>query len=263
MVQYHSIYCLEYDLAFIVTRLTGGKLARRPRIMVPNVPVHVIQRGNNRQACFFQTADYAVYLSKLKEVAEKFEVDIHCFVLMTNHVHLLLQASDCDGISQVMQSLGRYYVRYINTTYQRSGTLWEGRFKSSLVNSEEYLLNVYQYIELNPVRANIVAHPKDYPWSSYHANGGNKEIELLTPHSLYLSLGKDSATRKQAYNLMLSKQLSDDVVDSIRTSVNKSRVLGNDKFVQQISQQLKRYVGHLEHGGDRRSAEFKGWDQRT
>ncbi len=238
-------------------------MARRSRVIVPKMPVHVVQRGNNRQACFFQAADYAVYLSKLKESAEKFNVKIHCFVLMTNHVHLLLQASDYHGISNVMQSLGRYFVRYINTTYNRTGTLWEGRFKSSLVNSEEYLLKVYQYIELNPVRANMVAHPKEYIWSSYHANGSNKHISMITPHPLYLSLGKNSASRKHAYNCLIEEQLSGEALNKIRLSINKSRVLGNDKFVEQISEQLNRFVGYLEHGGDRRSKEFKDWFQGT
>ena len=224
--------------------------------MVPNVPVHVIQRGNNRHACFFQTQDYAVYLSKLKENAHKFKVKVHCFVLMTNHVHLLLTAEDYAGISNVMQSLGRYYVRYINTTYGRSGTLWEGRFKSSLVNSDEYLLNLYQYIEMNPVRGGMVMHPKDYPWSSYHANGGNKHIDFITPHALFLALGESSKQRKVNYNKLLSCALPDDTVNQISTATNKSRVLGNKKFVEQISQQLERYVGYLEHGGDRRSQEF-------
>ena len=231
-------------------------MARRPRTIVPKVPVHVIQRGNNRQACFYQTQDYAVYLNKLKENAHKFKVKVHCFVLMTNHVHLLLTADDYTGISNVMQSLGRYYVRYINTTYKRSGTLWEGRFKSSLVNSEEYLLNLYQYIEMNPVRASMVAHPRDYPWSSYHANGGNKKIDFITPHPLFLTLGKNNQQRKRNYNDLLLSALSQDTINMISTATNKSRVLGNKKFVEQISQQLERYVGYLEHGGDRRSQEF-------
>lgn len=231
-------------------------MARRPRVIVPNVPVHVIQRGNNRNPCFFQTADYAVYLSKLKENAQKFKVKVHCFVLMTNHVHLLLTGEDYTGVSKVMQSLGRYYVRYINTTYQRSGTLWEGRFKSSVVNSDEYLINLYQYIEMNPVRANMVKHPRDYPWSSYHTNGANKHIDLITPHPLYLSLGESNQQRKKSYNDLLSHTLADETVKHISRSTNRSRVLGNKKFVEQISRQLERYVGYLEHGGDRRSQEF-------
>jgi putative transposase len=224
--------------------------------MVPNVPVHVIQRGNNRQACFYQTKDYAVYLKKLTESAEKFTVKVHCFVLMTNHVHLLLTADDYTGISNVMQSLGSYYVRYINTTYERTGTLWEGRFKSSLVDSEEYLLNLYRYIEMNPVRAGMVKHPKDYRWSSYHTNGANKEISLITPHPLFLSLGDNEEQRKKYYNDLILSPLSDNMIHQISITTNKSRVLGNTKFIAQISQQLKRYVCQVQHGGDRRSVEF-------
>ena len=231
-------------------------MARHPRIIVPNFPVHVIQRGNNRQACFYQTKDYAVYLTKLKECAQKFTVKVHCFVLMTNHVHLLLTADTHTGISNVMQSLGRYYVRYINNTYERSGTLWEGRFKSSLVDSDEYLLHLYQYIEMNPVRAGMVKHPKAYPWSSYHANGGNKKISLITPHPLFLSLGESKTERIRVYNDLLSCPLPISMVRQISTTADKSRILGNDKFIVQVSQQLKRYVGHLEHGGDRRSDDF-------
>jgi putative transposase len=224
--------------------------------MVPNVPVHVIQRGNNRHACFYQTKDYAVYLKKLKESAKRFTVKVHCFVLMTNHVHLLLTANDYTGISNVMQSLGSYYVRYINTTYQRTGTLWEGRFKSSLADSEEYLLNLYRYIEMNPVRAGMVRHPRDYPWSSYHTNGGDKQISLITPHPLFLSLGDTERQRKKYYNDLLLSPLSDNMVQQISTTTNKSRVLGSAKFIAQISQKLERRVGHMQHGGDRRSGEF-------
>tara|TARA_B100000519_G_scaffold76379_1_gene65848 strand:- start:1573 stop:1968 length:396 start_codon:yes stop_codon:yes gene_type:complete len=130
------------------------------------------------------------------------------------------------------------------------------------VNSDEYLLQVYQYIELNPVRAKMVNHPKDYTWSSYHANGGNKNIAMIEPHPLYLSLGVDSASRKLAYKRLLDNSLSNETVNKIRISINKSRVLGNDKFVKQISDQLERFVGYLEHGGDRRSEEFKEWLQR-
>ncbi len=140
-------------------------MPRLPRLNLPNIPQHVVQRGNNRQATFFYEQNYTVYLDKLKEYGKKFDVAIHAYVLMTNHVHLLMTPSTKTGISQLMQSLGRYYVRYINKTYNRSGTLWEGRYKSTLVSSEHYFLLVSRYIELNPVRADMVAHPAEYPWS--------------------------------------------------------------------------------------------------
>ena len=141
-------------------------MARLPRLNLPNIPQHVVQCGNNRQVCFFSEQDYTVYLDKLKDYAKKCHVNVHAFVLMTNHVHLLMTPETEKGASQLMHSLGRYYVMYINKTYQRTGTLWEGRYKSTLVDSEKYFLLVRRYIELNPVRANMVEHPAEYPWSS-------------------------------------------------------------------------------------------------
>jgi putative transposase len=146
-------------------------MARPPRLNLPNIPQHVTQHGNNRQACFFEEQDYAVYLDNLKKYSQKYRVSIHSFVLMTNHVHLLLMPETAGGVSQLFQALGRYYVRYINQTYNRTGTLWEGRYKSSLVDSKTYFLTVSRYIELNPVRAKMVSHPAKYPWSSYTSLG--------------------------------------------------------------------------------------------
>jgi len=134
-------------------------LPRHPRNFLPGIPVHVIQRGNNRQACFYTDQDYAVYLDKLLDSSTTCKVNIHSYVLMTNHVHLLCTPSYTEGISMMMQGLGRYYVRYFNSAHTRSGTLWEGRFKASMVSSEQYLLTVSRYIELNPVRAAMVQHP--------------------------------------------------------------------------------------------------------
>lgn len=146
-------------------------MARLPRICLPDIPQHVIQRGNNRQACFGSDEDYAAYAHWLEEYARKFRVAIHAWVFMTNHVHLLLTPETDEGVSRLMQTLGRKYVRYFNYTYKRSGTLWEGRFKSCVVEAENYLLLCQRYIELNPVRAGMVEAPGDYIWSSYRANG--------------------------------------------------------------------------------------------
>ena len=134
-------------------------MARLPRLNLPGIPQHVIQRGNNRHVCFYTEQDYTVYLSKLKEYSEKYQVAVHSYVLMTNHVHLLMTPEEGDGVSKLIQSLGRYYVRYVNKTHGRTGTLWEGRYKSTLVDSENYFLTVSRYIELNPVRADMVGHP--------------------------------------------------------------------------------------------------------
>ncbi len=145
-------------------------MARLARVAPVGVPQHIIQRGNNRQVCFAGEEDMKAYLHWLKEMSKKYQVDIHAWVLMTNHVHLLCTPWKENAVSQMMQSLGRLYVRYFNHTYQRSGTLWEGRFKSCLVQSERYLLELYRYIELNPVRADMVDKPSDYSWSSYAIN---------------------------------------------------------------------------------------------
>jgi putative transposase len=145
-------------------------MARMPRLFVQDCAQHIVQRGNNRTVCFFTEADYAFYCQKLKECAEKYEVSVHAFVLMTNHVHLLVTPKDAVGVPKMMQALGRHYVRYVNITYRRTGTLWEGRYKASLVSSDEYFFAVSRYIELNPVRAKMVTHPK---------NQGVRVLEIL------------------------------------------------------------------------------------
>jgi len=151
---------------------------RKPRCYVAGVPCHIITRGNNRQACFFSEEDYEFYLECLRDACSRYKVSLHAYVLMTNHVHLLTTPNTADGVSRVMQSMGRRYVQRINFKHKRTGTLWEGRHKASLIEKENYLLVCYQYIELNSVRANIVAHPVEYRWSSYAENTG------LTPRCI-------------------------------------------------------------------------------
>jgi putative transposase len=172
-------------------------MARLPRVSPVNVPQHIIQRGNNRQICFVSEQDFASYVSWLKEYSKKYFVDIHAWVLMTNHVHLLCTPRMNNGTSLMMQSLGRQYVRYFNCSYGRTGTLWEGRYKSCLVQAEDYLLHLYRYIELNPVRAKMIEDPADYHWSSYQINGLGKESELCTPHPIYLALHSNVMQRRR------------------------------------------------------------------
>ena len=160
-------------------------MARLPRIVVPGQALHLIQRGNNRQPIFFSPDDYIKYLETLSQSAVRQCCSIHAYVLMTNHIHLLVTPDTEDGISLMMQDIGRNYVRYINQTYRRSGTLWEGRFKSALIDSERYLLTCSRYIELNPVRAGMVRVPEEYRWSSYHCNALGKLNPLIKPHHLY------------------------------------------------------------------------------
>ena len=163
-------------------------MARLPRISPIGVPVHLIQRGNNRQTCFGAVEDFTAYIGWLKAYSKKYAVDIHAWVLMTNHVHLLCTPQQDGAVSLMMQSPGRRYVQYFNNQYQRSGTLWEGRYKSCLVQAGKYLIEVYRYIELNPVRAKMVEDPGEYVWSSYQINALGKESDLCTPHSEYLRL---------------------------------------------------------------------------
>ena len=232
-------------------------MARLTRLSVADVPQHIIQRGNNRQAVFFADEDYAVYLDKLKEYSQKYHVAVHAYILMTNHVHLLLTPTMSTGVAQMMQSLGRYYVRYINQTYRRSGTLWEGRYKSTLIEGERYLLSVSRYIELNPVRAGMVDHPAAYPWSSYHGSAGDKQISMLTPHECYRALGKDETMQREAYRMLFKSRIADRTIDDIRQSTNKGWVLGHDRFKEQIQETLGRRVIPSPRGGDRKSKSFR------
>jgi putative transposase len=162
---------------------------------------------------------------------------------MTNHVHLLVTPASPDGISRLMQDIGREYVRYINQTYRRSGTLWEGRFKSSLVDSEAYCLICHRYIELNPVRAGIVGDPEDYRWSSYATNAWAKKNSLLAPHALWLSLGNDTDSRCRAYRALFSESLPDSVLEEIRYDNRKGLPLGRPSFNARVESRLKIKLG--------------------
>ncbi|HQN64237.1 MAG TPA: transposase [Methylophilus sp.] len=222
-------------------------MLRRPRVILPNVPQHIIQRGNNRQACFYADEDYLSYLEWLKEYAEKTDCKIHAYVLMTNHVHLLVSTEKAEAVGAMMKALGQRYVQYINKMYKRTGTLWEGRYKSCPTQAETYLLACQRYIELNPVCANMVSHPAEYRWSSYavNAQGAKPEREdgeIVTPHPLYQALGADDASRQAAYRELFRAQLDIGVVDEIRKATNGNYALGNALFVQQIEEALGRRV---------------------
>lgn len=232
-------------------------MARLPRLYVPGCSHHVIQRGNNRQACFFDEADYKVYLDKLKESSLKYEVSVHAFVLMTNHVHLLATPSDEHGISRMMQAIGRSYVGYINHTYRRTGTLWEGRFKSTLVDTDNYLLTVSRYIELNPVRATMVEHPSEYPWSSYRGNAMGKKIELLVPHDIYCRLGKEPEDRQKAYRELFRGRMGEKTLTEIREATDKAWVLGDARFKAQVEEMTGRRADIRQRGGDRKSDRYR------
>jgi putative transposase len=223
-------------------------MPRKPRMYLAGVPCHVVQRGNNRAACFFADDDYAFYLEVLADACRRYRVQVHAYVLMTNHVHLLVSPQTVDGVSRVMQSVGRRYVQYVNKRYRRCGTLWESRHKASLVDAERYLLACCRYIELNPVTARMVPHPGDYRWSSYGANAWGKRDDLVSPHALYLALGADASTRRTCYRELFAQHLSKDVVHQIQTALDFSMPLGNDRFRQQIERALGRSIGQAKRG---------------
>jgi putative transposase len=227
-------------------------MPRRPRLNLAEVPLHVIQRGNNRQACFFAEEDYRFYLYWLKKGADKYGCAIHAYVLMSNHVHLLVSPHGKTSVSGLMQSLGRRCVQYVNRIYMRSGTLWEGRFKASLVNAEEYLLALcYRYIELNPVRAGMVRDPGAYPWSSYRSHGLGERDEMIRDHELYLALGAKANERQRAYRELFRSQIDEEVLTQIRKATSRELVLCNERFRQEIEQALGKRVEPLERGGAR------------
>jgi len=232
-------------------------MARLPRFVLPGQPQHVIQRGNNRIEIFCAEGDYRFYLEKLQAAAEKHRCDIHAYVLMTNHVHLLMTPRSEDGIGKVMQRLGRYYVQYYNYRYQRTGTLWEGRYKATLIDTEQYLLTCMRYIELNPVRAEMVSHPSDYPWSSYRYNALGEEDALMMPHAEYRRLGKTLEERQLAYRKLFRSQIAEKTLFDIRVATNKAWVLGNDRFKRKLEKQLARRVAPKPKGGDRKSKEYR------
>lgn len=201
-------------------------MPRPRRVILPSVPLHIIQRGNNRTPCFAIKNDYSVYLEMLRECALDSACELHAYVLMTNHVHLLLSPCDTEGASTMMQRLGQRYVQYFNRRHGRTGTLWEGRFRSCLVQDERYFLICHRYIELNPVRARMVSAPADYPWSSHRANAFGQDNPLITPHVVYLSMGSAPAPRQDAYRALFGDALSEELLDEVRQASNGNRSLG-------------------------------------
>ncbi|CAM3792296.1 transposase [Rheinheimera salexigens] len=231
-------------------------MPRSRRICVANIPQHVIQRGNNKQDCFIGAKDYHLYLIKLAECAEQYQVQIHAYVLMTNHVHLLLTPLVDGATSLFMQALGRCYVRYFNIEHKRTGTLWEGRYKACLVESDRYFLAVSRYIELNPVRAGMVANAADYAWSSFMHNALGTFNPLLTAHPVYLGIAENKPLRLAWYQQLFQQQTTNEELAAIRAATNRCWLLGSEQFSQQLSQKTGLQIKRASHGGDRRS--FKG-----
>jgi putative transposase len=210
-------------------------MPRRARLRACGLPLHLIQRGNNHCPCFHSAADYQRYLHYLKELSRQFCCAVHAYVLMTNHAHILLTPAHEDGPSLLMKHLGQRYVQYFNRTHRRSGTLWEGRFRSSIVQTQRFLLSCYRYIELNPVRACMVQHPREYRWSSYMANAEGRYSRLITPHDEYLALGTQRAARLAAYRALFESELDPGLTAEIRAAVNGGFALGNARFKTEVS----------------------------
>jgi putative transposase len=211
-------------------------MPRRPRIHLPETPLHLVQRGHNRQPCFFEEADYQAYLHWLGDALRQSGCALHAYVLMTNHVHLLLTPPGPRDVSQLMISLGRRYVQYINKTYRRTGTLWDSRYKASVIQSEHYLLLCQRYIELNPVRAGMVNNPVLHRWSSYHGNALGQQDDLITPHSLYLGIAPTVEERQESYRALFLHPLGDGIISDIRMASHQNQPLGNNRFMEKIEQ---------------------------
>jgi len=212
-------------------------MPRRARLCLPGIPWHIIQRGNNRSVCFNAEEDYYFYIYHLAELAAPFGCAIHAYVLMTNHVHLLLTPEKANSVALLMKNLGQRYVQYVNRVYRRSGTLWEGRFRSCLTQTDDYVLACYRYIELNPVRAAMVRHPRDYP-----------------PHEQYLRLGRSDSARRESYRALFKAHLDAPIVDQIRQATNGNHALGNARFQAEIEAALGRRAKRGAPGRPRQTA---------
>jgi putative transposase len=241
----------------------GVNVARLQRITAAGFPQHVVQRGHNREDCFFAEADYAAYLHWLERAARTYRVAIHAYVLMTNHVHLLITPGLEGGVSRMMQYLGRQYVRYINKTHGRSGTLWERRFYASVVETEAYLLTLHRYIELNPVRAGIVKAPEQYKWSSAKDHLAPMGSSLIADHDVYMRLGATPSARARAYGALIGEPLEEGALSQIRSAARHGEVLGSDQFKDQIEMQLGRRVRLGRPGRKRKQLDATGAAQAS
>lgn len=233
-------------------------MPRQPRYFIPGIPQHVIARGNDRQAVFFRERDYKRYRRALRDAALDSGCQVHAYVLMTNHVHLLVTPERKGSLPLMMQAMGRTYVQPLNACYQRSGTLWEGRYKASLVQTDEYLLACQRYIELNPVRAGMVEAPGDYRYSSYRHHALGIEDPLLTPHSVYLALHAQPSARRYAYRNLFRDTLSEELLVQVRHCTNACGVIGSDQFREQIAAMLGRAVPTGKRGRPRKSPQKIG-----
>ncbi|HKY93607.1 MAG TPA: transposase [Nevskiaceae bacterium] len=229
-------------------------MARHPRYRIAGLAQHLVQRGNNRVDTFRSAGDFHFYLECVAAAADRCRCAIHAYVLMSNHVHLLATPEEPEGLSEMMQSVGRRFVRYFNDRYVRTGTLWEGRFKAVPVDSERYLAACHRYIESNPVRAGVVSHPADYWWSSYRSNALGNPDRLVSPHPWYAALGTTANDRQRAYGSLFDDELAESTLDELRHGINRSWVSGSDPFVEKVRVAAGRPCRPAPRGGRRPGA---------
>lgn len=215
-------------------------MARLPRLTVPDLPHHVIQRGNNRAAIFIDAADHERMLALLGEFALRERVAIHSYVLMSNHLHLLATPATREGLPKMMQAVGRSYVQWFNRRHHRTGTLWEGRYRATAIQTERYLFACMAYIDLNPVRAGMVQRPEDYPWSSYLHYRGLREDRLLTPHPIWWQLGNTPFEREARYGELVAQGLPASTQQALTEATLKGWALGEPAFVADLQARTPR-----------------------
>jgi len=223
-------------------------MPRGPRLVVPGVALHVVQRGHNRRDCFQHDTDYLVFLANLRELSTRTQCALHAYCLMTNHVHLLLTPPSPQACARLMRDLGQRYVQYFNRRYQRSGTLWEGRFRSCLVDSARYVIACYRYIELNPVRAKMVPAAAAYGWSSHNGNAGRASNKMLTPHAEYLALAADDTARHAAYERLCSAGDEPAFLAEIRDATNGGFALVGEQLKSTLPADQQRRLGRKPPG---------------
>lgn len=229
-------------------------MARLPRLTAPGLPHHLIQRGNNRQAIFVDEFDCLRYLDDLAELAKVHGLAIHAYVLMPNHVHLLATPARRETLPRLMQALGRRYVRSFNDRHRRTGTLWEGRYRSTVVETDRYLLACMRYVELNPMRAGLVDDPAAYRWSSYAHHVGLRVDPLLAEHAVYWGLGNTPFERQGAYRRLFADDLEPGEVEAIRYATHHGWALGARAFATRVAEGAGRRASPRPAGRPRKPA---------
>lgn len=227
-------------------------MPRKPRFYLPNNPVHIVQRGHSKNNVFFEKEDYQVYLDWLQEGSEWYEVPVHAYALLPNEIHILASPSDRESASRMMQYQGRRYVPYVNSTYGKTGTLWQGRYKASLIDPDTYLLNCMIYIESLPVANGLAKSAASYRWSSYKANAQGKKNALITPHQSYKAIGRGDKKCQEKYTALVKEGLGDEIKTDIQDAWQTGTPLGSNKFKAMVEKKLKIKVGHAKRGRPRK-----------